>query len=175
MTVRLDGPDRAAEQWVVDHLPRDKRIIVDDEYWIYLIEHGYNARPMRGGFFSNTVVSYWPLDYDPAVKRTFPQGWRDFDYIVVTPAILDTLTNTPTAAAAIKHSRLVASFGQGPSTVQVRADYDDQPVTSGFLIRSSCDAVPGRAPRSAGRRVSGPRDDRHRGGASAADHAPIWP
>jgi hypothetical protein len=38
----------------------------------------------------------------------------------VTPAIIDTLTNTPTAAAAIKHSRLVASFGRGPSTVQVR-------------------------------------------------------
>lgn len=120
MSVRLDGPDRATEQWIVDHLPRDKRIIVDDEYWIYLIENGYNDRPMRGGFFSDTVVSYWPLDYDPAVKRTFPQGWRDFDYIVVTPAILDTLTNTPTAAAAIKNSRLIASFGRGLSTVQVR-------------------------------------------------------
>jgi hypothetical protein len=47
MTVRLDGLDRAAEQWVVDHVPRDKRIIVDDEYWIYLIEHGYDERRTR--------------------------------------------------------------------------------------------------------------------------------
>jgi hypothetical protein len=120
MTARLDGPDRAAEQWVADHVPGDKRIIVDDEYWIYLIDHGYNDQPMRGGFFSDTVVSYWPLDYDPAVKSTFPQGWRDFDYIVVTQAIIDTLTNTPTAAAAIRHSRIVATFGRGLSTVQVR-------------------------------------------------------
>ena len=120
MTVRLDGPDRAAEQWVVNHLPRNKRVIVDDEYWIFLIEHGYNDRPMQGGFFSDTVVSYWPLDYDPAVKRTFPRGWREFNYIVLTQAILDTVTNTPTAAAAIQHSRVLASFGHGTSTIQVR-------------------------------------------------------
>jgi hypothetical protein len=120
MSVRLDGPDRVAEQWVITHLPRNKRVIVDDEYWMFLIQHGYNDRPMRGGFFSDTVVSYWPLDYDPAVKRTFPQGWRDFDYLVLTQAILVTVTNTPTAAAAIRHSRVVASFGQGTSTIQIR-------------------------------------------------------
>jgi hypothetical protein len=120
MTVRLDGLDRAAEQWVVDHVPRDKRIIVDDEYWIYLIEHGYDERPMKGGFFSDTVISYWPLDYDPAVKRTFPQGWRDFDYIVLTQAIIDTMTNTPTAAAAVQHSRVIATFGSGQSRIQIR-------------------------------------------------------
>jgi hypothetical protein len=39
---------------------------------------------------------------------------------VVTQAIVDTLTNTPTAAEAIKHSRVVASFGRGVHTVQVR-------------------------------------------------------
>ena len=120
MTGRQDGVDRAAAQWVVHHVPRDKRVIVDDEFWIYLIEHGYNDQPMRGGFFSKTVISYWPLDYDPAVRRTFPHGWRDFRYIVVTQAIVDTLTNTPTAAAAINHSRIIASFGRGVHTVQVR-------------------------------------------------------
>ena len=25
-----------------------------------------------------------PLDKDPAVRRHFPQGWRDFDYVVST-------------------------------------------------------------------------------------------
>jgi len=120
MTGRQDGVDRAAAQWIVHHVPRDKRVIVDDEFWIYLIEHGYNDQPVRGGFFSKTVISYWPLDYDPAVRRTFPHGWRDFRYIVVTQAIVDTLTNTPTAAAAINHSRIIASFGRGVHTVQVR-------------------------------------------------------
>jgi cellulose synthase/poly-beta-1,6-N-acetylglucosamine synthase-like glycosyltransferase len=120
MTVRRDGIDRAAAVWIVDHLPRDKRIIVDDEFWIYLIDHGYNDQPVIGGFFSKTVISYWPLDYDPAVKQTFPQGWRDFSYIIETQAILDTLTNTPTAAEAIDHSRVIASFGQGTHEIRVR-------------------------------------------------------
>jgi cellulose synthase/poly-beta-1,6-N-acetylglucosamine synthase-like glycosyltransferase len=120
MTGRQDGADRAAAQWVAQHVPRDQRVIVGDEFWIYLIEHGYNDQPMRGGFFSKTVISYWPLDYDPAVRRTFPHGWRDFRYIVVTQAMIDSLTLTPTAGAAINHSRIIASFGRGVHTVQVR-------------------------------------------------------
>jgi hypothetical protein len=67
------------------------------------------------------VVSYWPLDYDPAVKRRFPHGWRDFDYIVSTQAMRDTTGQTPTAATAYTHSRLVAVFGRGPTRVEVRA------------------------------------------------------
>ncbi len=120
MTARQDGPELATEQWLVDHVGRDKRLIVGDQYWIYLIEKGYNDQPMQGGFFSKTVVSYWPLDYDPAVKKAFPKGWRDFNYIVVNQAMLDTLNQTPTSAAAIDHSRVVASFGQGLRNIQVR-------------------------------------------------------
>jgi hypothetical protein len=75
---------------------------------------------MEGGFFSDTVVSYWPLDYDPAVRKAFPQGWRDFNYIVVNQNMLDTMTNTPSSAAAVTHSRVVASFGQGLGLIQIR-------------------------------------------------------
>ena len=77
MTVRFDGPRRAAERWLVENVARDERVIVHDEYWIYLVEHGFDHRAVRGGFFSRHVVVYWPLDYDPAVKRRFPRGWRD--------------------------------------------------------------------------------------------------
>jgi 4-amino-4-deoxy-L-arabinose transferase-like glycosyltransferase len=120
MTARQDGPVVATEHWLVDHVGRDKRLIVTDQYWIYLIEHGFDDQPMRGGFFSKTVISYWPLDYDPAVRKAFPQGWRGFDYIVVDQDMRDTLNQTPTSAAAIDHSRVVASSGQGLSKVQVR-------------------------------------------------------
>jgi cellulose synthase/poly-beta-1,6-N-acetylglucosamine synthase-like glycosyltransferase len=121
MTVRMDGPENAAEHWLVTHVSHNERLIVGDQYWIYLIEHGFDHHPMRGGFFSRTVVSYWPLDYDPAVKKAFPKGWRDFNFIVVTQAMRYTLNQTPTSAAAIAHSRLVAAFGQGVHQVQIRA------------------------------------------------------
>ena len=84
LTVRQDGAQRAAEAWLVANVGRDQPIIVTDDFWIYLIEHGFNSRTAAGGLNSRTVVSYWPLDYDPAVKRLFPNGWRDFDYVVST-------------------------------------------------------------------------------------------
>jgi hypothetical protein len=120
-TARLDGPERAAQLWLVDNIGHDKRLIVDDEFWIYLIEHGFDARPMRGGFFSQTVVSYWPLDYDPAVKKHFPNRWRDFDYVVSTQAVRSTTTLTPTAAQALDHSRVAAVFGHGQTRIEIRA------------------------------------------------------
>jgi cellulose synthase/poly-beta-1,6-N-acetylglucosamine synthase-like glycosyltransferase len=120
MTVRLDGPERAAEQWLTGHVSHGKRIIVTDQYWVYLVEHGFHDQPMEGGFFSDTVVSYWPLDYDPAVRKAFSRGWRDFNYIVVNQNMLDTMTKTPSSAEAVAHSRIVASFGQGPASIQIR-------------------------------------------------------
>ena len=120
MTVRMDIQERSAELWLTGHVSHSSRIIVVDQYWLYLVEHGYNDQPMRGGFFSDKVVSYWPLDYDPAVSKAFPGGWREFDYIVVNEDMLATLPQTPSAGAAIAHSQVVASFGQGVDRVQIR-------------------------------------------------------
>ncbi|MGN6174629.1 MAG: glycosyltransferase, partial [Streptosporangiaceae bacterium] len=47
-TVRLDGPQRAAEHWLLAHVSHRERLIVGDQYWIYLIAHGYDHHPMRG-------------------------------------------------------------------------------------------------------------------------------
>jgi hypothetical protein len=121
MTVTLDGPQREAEHWLVRHVGREQRLIVTDDVWIYLIEHGFDSHRVRGGFNSRTVVSYWPLDKDPAVRRYFPHGWRDFDYVVSTEAMRDTATFTPSTAAALQHSRVVASFGQRLARIEIRA------------------------------------------------------
>jgi glycosyltransferase XagB len=121
MAVQVDGSRRAAERWLVDNIGHHKRLIVPDEYWIHLIENGFDRRPVEGGFFSRTVVVYWPLDYDPAVKRHFPDGWRDFDYVVSTQAVRSTLRLTPTTARALDHSVVIAQFGQGEQRIEIRA------------------------------------------------------
>jgi cellulose synthase/poly-beta-1,6-N-acetylglucosamine synthase-like glycosyltransferase len=128
-TVKLDGSRRAAERWMVENIGHDERAIVGDEFYIYLVEHGFDHRPVQGGFFSRTVVVYWPLDYDPAVKRRFPGGWRDFDYIVSTEAVRSTLDRTPTTREALEHSRVLAQFGRGDQRIEVRAI--DRPQRSG--------------------------------------------
>ena len=121
MVLRADDPARAAEGWLVGHVGHQQRLIVSDPYWIYLIEHGFDSRPVRGGFYSRTVVSYWPLDHDPAVRRFFPQGWRDFDYIVSTEPMRLSVDRTPQTALALEHSRIVVSFGHGTQRIEIRA------------------------------------------------------
>jgi hypothetical protein len=74
-------------------------------------------------------VSYWPLDYDPAVKRRFPHAWRDFDYVVSNEDMRVTLANTPTAARAIDHSRVITSFGGGAQRIEIRAIRRTGPTT----------------------------------------------
>jgi glycosyltransferase XagB len=120
-TVRLDRPQRAAERWLVTHVRHDQRLIVTDDFWLYLIEHGFDSQRVKGGFNSPTVVSYWPLDKDPAVRRYFPNGWREFDYIVSTQAMRVTAIYTPSTRRALAQSRLVERFGRGPVRIEVRA------------------------------------------------------
>jgi len=121
LTARQDGAQRAAEAWLVANVGREQPIIVTDDFWIYLIEHGFDSHTAEGGLNSRTVVSYWPLDYDPAVKRLFPNGWRDFDFVVSTGAMRVTATYTPNTAQALQHSRVVARFGSGGDRIEVRA------------------------------------------------------
>jgi cellulose synthase/poly-beta-1,6-N-acetylglucosamine synthase-like glycosyltransferase len=121
MTVRLDGPERAAERWLVQHVDKEQRLIVTDDFWVYLVEHGFDSQRVRGGLNSRTVVSFWPFDKDPAVRRLYPHGWRDFDYVVSTVGMRANLSHTPNTAQAIRHSRVVASFGREGGQVEIRA------------------------------------------------------
>jgi cellulose synthase/poly-beta-1,6-N-acetylglucosamine synthase-like glycosyltransferase len=120
MTTRLDGPQRAAERWILRNVSHEQRIIVTDDVWIFLIEHGFDSTPVKGGFNSRTVVSYWPLDKDPAVRARFPNGWRDFDYIVSTEPMRDTAIYTPSTRQALANSRVVRSYGRGGARVEIR-------------------------------------------------------
>ena len=44
MTARLDGAERAVEAWLVANVGREQPLIVTDDFWIYLIEHGFDSR-----------------------------------------------------------------------------------------------------------------------------------
>jgi membrane protein implicated in regulation of membrane protease activity len=41
-SVKLDGPRRTAERWLVENIGHEERVIVGDEFWIYLVEHGFD-------------------------------------------------------------------------------------------------------------------------------------
>jgi hypothetical protein len=66
---------------------------------------------------------YWSFDFDPAVRPLVPQGWRNFDYVVVTQGMRNDIRDkqVPQTAQAVEHSRLVAGFGEGWLRIEIRA------------------------------------------------------
>jgi hypothetical protein len=107
----LDQPLRQAQSWVVDNVPRDHRLLVDDAIWVDLVE---------AGFPREHVVWYYKPDTDPAVAALAPQGWRDYDYVVSTESLRSLAPDQPQVAQAVANSVPVATFGSGDQRVEVR-------------------------------------------------------
>jgi hypothetical protein len=108
MTEDRSQPPRQAVAYVTAHIPRGSTLLVDDNLWTDLVRHGFDPNP----------VWFYKLDLDPAIRARYRNGWRDVDYVVLrglTPSILRDL---PMVAAAIEHSEVVASFGDGEITVR---------------------------------------------------------
>ena len=63
---------------------------------------------------------FYKLDLDPTVRRHFPHGYRDFNYLVATQVMRALAYQVPQTQQALKHSRVVAAFGTGPERIEVR-------------------------------------------------------
>jgi hypothetical protein len=101
-----------AQGWIEDHVPRSDRIITDDAIWVDLVE---------AGFEPDDVVWYYKVDTDPAVQDQAPDGWRDYDWLLSTESFRSFPETVGTeAAAALEHSVVVATFGEGAGRVEVR-------------------------------------------------------
>jgi hypothetical protein len=53
-----------------------------------------------------------------AHQPTYKNGWRDFDYVVLRELTPSILRDLPMVAAAIRHSEVLAGFGNGEVTVR---------------------------------------------------------
>ncbi|WP_239310317.1 glycosyltransferase family 39 protein [Frankia sp. Cj3] len=96
-------------------IPRDSRIVVDNTMWQDVYHAGFSS-PWH-------TIWYYKVDLDSAAKKELPDGWRDLDYIILTPFMrqdISTLGLT-TMGIAVEHSRVVARFGTGPAAVELRA------------------------------------------------------
>lgn len=100
-------PLRAALLWTVEHVPRDKVLVVHDTLWVDLVErYHYEPRP---------IIAH-KLDGDPAVRGRLER----IDYIIVPNWYFRTETREiPTLAEAVEHATPVASFGRGDDGVRV--------------------------------------------------------
>lgn len=101
-TVDGSADSRAATRWVVDHVPRDGVVIVDDYIWLDLTLRGF-TKP----------VWMWKLDSDPEVMaEILPEGYLSVHYVVLPDESQDILDTHPTLKAAVANSAVITSFGE---------------------------------------------------------------
>jgi hypothetical protein len=115
-----NGAQHQAASWVESHVNHRARVLVDDTYYVDLVDSGF--RPRFG------AVWFYKLDFstnlDPSVQRTLPNGWRSFDYVISSPVMRSALAQNKRSMqevrSALANSRTVRSFGSGSNVVEVR-------------------------------------------------------
>lgn len=108
LTEDRSQPPKQALAYVLAHIPPRALLLVDDNLWTDLVRHGFDPNPI---WFSK-------LDLDPGVRDRLRHGWRDLDYVVLRDLTRSDRHDLPLVAAAIRHSVVVASFGNGEITVR---------------------------------------------------------
>jgi 4-amino-4-deoxy-L-arabinose transferase-like glycosyltransferase len=95
-------------------IPRSSRIVVDNTMWQDVYHAGFND-PWK-------TIWYYKVDLDTAAKKELPDGWRDINYILLTPFMKQDVKTVglTTVQTAIEHSQVVARFGEGASAVELR-------------------------------------------------------
>jgi hypothetical protein len=120
MTADQTGPVLAAQQWIGRHVDPRARVLVDDTFYVDLVDAGFAPRV--------GAVWFYKLDFstnlDPSIVRQLPQGWRAFDYVVSSEIIRSALAQNPSSLAqvrqALQHSAPIATFGAGRTRVEIR-------------------------------------------------------
>lgn len=106
--VRGDASSLAATAWILHNVPRQDVVVVDDYMWTDLRLAG--MRPLW----------LWKADTDPQVTReVLPRGYQSIQYIVLAPQAASTPNTLPTLKAALRHSVVVKSFGDGITAREV--------------------------------------------------------
>ncbi|RJQ79741.1 hypothetical protein D5S17_09915 [Pseudonocardiaceae bacterium YIM PH 21723] len=108
MTVQANSSYSECLRWITESVPADSRIVVDDGLWLDLSDRGYHA------------IWFYKVDLDPEVRVQLPRGWRDVDYVVSSPMMRYGPERLPTVDDALRHSRIVATFGAGSDRIEVR-------------------------------------------------------
>jgi hypothetical protein len=107
--------------YVRDNLPRDSRILTDDNTWNDLVALGWTGDRWDG------PVWHFKLDRDSEAREHLPNGWRDVQYIIAgrgLQALMNTVniswSSSPEVVSAMQNSALMAQFGSPDANVTVR-------------------------------------------------------
>jgi hypothetical protein len=108
-----NAPYAQAADYLREELPgRDgATVVVDDVLWLDCVDAGYPP---------DRVIWFYKIDLDSAVAERLPDGWRDVDYVVSTPAMRQDPGGLPTVQALLTNSTVIASFGPQDGRIEIR-------------------------------------------------------
>ena len=120
LTTDDNAPYAAAAGYLREDLPGREAttIVVDDVLWLDCVNAGYQREK---------VIWFYKLDLDTAVAETLPDGWRDVDYIVSTPALRQDPGSLPTVTKLLTNSTAIASFGPEDGRIEIRRVDKEKP------------------------------------------------
>jgi len=109
----------AVEEWVGRNVPHGDRVLVDDTLWVDLVRRGFDA--------DLGVIWFYKTDFvgglDPSVRKALPNGYRDIDWVVLSPIMRDALDANPHGLTALReailHSTVARSVGTGEDRYDV--------------------------------------------------------
>ncbi|WP_436535803.1 ArnT family glycosyltransferase [Actinoplanes sp. HUAS TT8] len=120
LTTNDNAPYAQAAGYIEDRLPgRDgATVVVDDVLWLDCVDAGYPP---------DRVIWFYKLDLDSAVTARLPDGWRDVDFIVSTPAMRQDPNSLPTVRTLLTNSTVIASFGPQDGRIEIRRVDKERP------------------------------------------------
>lgn len=110
-TANETGPQKAAIQWMGEHVPRSAKIIVSHYEWLDMRSVGGLGATYGAPF--DGVEMYWVVATDPAIGTgVFHNDWRNVDYIMAdSDTFIDANSFHMTLLlAALRHAVPIAKF-----------------------------------------------------------------
>lgn len=142
--------DAQMVSWVKSHVGPNQHMVVDDNVWLDLVRAGYDPKPP---VFAVTWV--YKVGTDPSIK--LPPGLRAVDYFVYALNPSYAAKDAPQIVAPFRHSVLVATFGTGDNTIDVRKVIRPGTTAATPLLTSNTAAATSTVPRSVTTPSPGPR------------------
>jgi len=108
-----NAPYVQAADYIREQLPGrvGATVVVDDVLWLDCVNAGYAP---------DKVIWFYKIDLDSAVAKRLPDGWRDVDYVVSTPAMRQDPNSLPTVRTLLTRSTVIASFGPPGGQIEIR-------------------------------------------------------
>jgi len=113
LSVDDNAPYVQAADYLRGQLPgrEGATVVVDDVLWLDCVNAGYPPEK---------VIWFYKIDLDSAVAKRLPDGWRDVDYVVSTPAMRQDPNGLPTVRTLLTNSTVIASFGPPGGQIEIR-------------------------------------------------------